>query len=297
MDGQRPTEPGRYYLQGRGLNVERAAAGDSAIGRGIRRANDERAERQVALMSGLVTDAGLPNALTATTIADDLAARSEVPSGWVSLQERHIAHAFADLILGLPAGDRQAVLGRLIGATSDIAGAGDLQNALRAALLKHGQAAFVPDSPCPSPTASPWSSSSGNPHLLRGRRWRQPRLRLRDSRGRPRPTDPRRGLPRGGADHRAQHGGLRRGVRRGVPRRRVDRDGGKRAQHAEPPTAGADLPRRPCPGSAAEAFREGTAIVAAHQALVAQGEAGFVDAQGDLVDGGRRAELAGRAAN
>ncbi len=53
-----PQNPGRYYLQGRGLSVALAAAGASPIGQGIRAANDRRAEEQVALMSRLVAGAG-----------------------------------------------------------------------------------------------------------------------------------------------------------------------------------------------------------------------------------------------
>ena len=39
-----PQNPGRYYLQGRGLSVALAAAGASPIGQGIRAANDRRAD-------------------------------------------------------------------------------------------------------------------------------------------------------------------------------------------------------------------------------------------------------------
>ncbi|GAA3871403.1 hypothetical protein [Tessaracoccus defluvii] len=289
-----PQNPGRYYLQGRGLSVALAAAGASPIGQGIRAANDRRAEEQVALMSRLVADAGLPNDVTAAMIAAALAGRSDVPAAWVSLQERHIARAFADLLLGLAPGDRVTVLGRLIGASTDIPDAGDLQNALRAALLKHGRPAFVADSPVPF--------ADGVAHVL--------------ALG---------GIPTycavgDGAtpicDYEAPAVDLARRIRdAGFHAAELITVRNTRTCVEEYVAAFLDAglivmagsehntPNRlplaltcvdgPIPEAAAAAFQEGTAIVAAHQALVAAGEAGFVDGAGDLVDGGRRTELAG----
>lgn len=144
-----PQNPGRYYLQGRALDAGRALLGASATARAIRARNDERAERQVTLLSQILTDAGLPRPITAAEVVEQVATRNEVPAAWVSLQERHISRAFADQLLELDQGERRLVLERAYGrpATADLTDAGSIQTELRASLMKHGQAGFVADSP------------------------------------------------------------------------------------------------------------------------------------------------------
>lgn len=290
-----PQNPGRYYLQGRGLSAARVAAGASATARSIRSENDARAERQVALLSELMVESGLSVEVTAAEVVAEVASRSEVPNSWVSLQERHIARAFADRLLALDIRQRRAVLERAIGRAprGDLNEAGDLQTEIRATLLKHGQAAFVPDSPITLadgyamvlelggiPTycavadgASPICDYE-RPAIALAARIRDRNMQAAElvtARNTRRCVDEYVAafqdsglLVMAGSEHNTPHR---------VPMALTCADG-------------------PLSEFAAGAFWEGACVVAAHQDLVARGELGFVDQKGELqADAVRRREL------
>ncbi len=145
-----PANPGRVYFCGKGISPFRekppAAA---ATARAIRDDNDARAEAMVAQLAAHFAANGLETGLTAASVAADVAARTEVPLEWVSLQERHIARAFQEVLARLPQDQRTAVLAAAYGSPSgvDTDDAVALQGELRSRLLKVGTPGYVPEVP------------------------------------------------------------------------------------------------------------------------------------------------------
>ena len=146
---QDPYNPGRYYLQGRALNLRATQDTDSKTQDRIRSSNDARAEKQVALLDQIMTESGLPFHVTHADVVQEVAAGAQVPEAWVSLQERHVANAFAGRLLDVDRAQRSEILEKAFGhpAEGDIEDRGSLQTEIRANLLKREQPAFVPDSP------------------------------------------------------------------------------------------------------------------------------------------------------
>ena len=143
-----PANPGRFYLCGKGIDVSRPVPATVAT---IRRGNDERAAAMVAAVRRHLLAADWPQAetLTAEGIAAGVADRAGVPVEWVSLQERHIAQAIAELLAGLTPDQRAAALARAYGQASgvDPDNAAAVQGEIRARLLRAGQPGFVPEVP------------------------------------------------------------------------------------------------------------------------------------------------------
>lgn len=150
-----PANPGRMYLCGKGIDASRRGGVIDEVAQRIRRGNDERAVAMVARLAQHLTNCGLDTGLDADAIAADVAARSDVPVAWVSLQERHIANAFGDAIAVLPADVRDDVLTRAYGGPpkADAADAVALQGEIRSRLLKAGKPGFVPEVPLDFETA------------------------------------------------------------------------------------------------------------------------------------------------
>lgn len=145
-----PANPGRMYLCGKGIAPFRRKSETAArIAASIRAGNDERAASMVARLAGHFAGCGLDTGLTAEVIASDVAAAADVPVGWVSLQERHVAMAFQRVLAALPTPQRAAVLERAYGGPSgvDIDDAVALQGELRSRLIKVGTPGFVAEVP------------------------------------------------------------------------------------------------------------------------------------------------------
>lgn len=145
-----PANPGRIYFCGKGIQpfkaVDEAAA---ATYRAIRQGNDERATAMVSAVNGHFAAVGVAADVSADAVALAVAERAGVPTEWVSLQERHIAQAFGDAIAALPASEQADALARVLGraSTSDLADSVAIQGELRSALLKSGTVGFVPEVP------------------------------------------------------------------------------------------------------------------------------------------------------
>jgi mannitol-1-phosphate 5-dehydrogenase len=146
-----PSNPGRFNLCGKGLTrfdppIDSAARRMAAI----RGANDERMRSMTARLSELFGRAGLDGAPTYGQIVATVAERCGVPADWVSLQERHLAEAFQEVLFSaVPAEQRVAVLGRMLPGfvhvdTSDEVA---VQETIRSSLMKFGMPAFVPEVP------------------------------------------------------------------------------------------------------------------------------------------------------
>ena len=145
-----PANPGRMYVCGKGIDPFReksdAAAATAAE---IREGNDARASEMMQRLDAHLQEAGLPTRLTADSTAADVAARGGVPAAWVSLQERHIARAVEEAVSALAEGDRAAVLEKAYGAPAkaSLDDAVGMQGEVRSKLLKAGTAGFAPEVP------------------------------------------------------------------------------------------------------------------------------------------------------
>ena len=145
-----PANPGRMYLCGKGIAAfKRKSETAARIAASIRSGNDERAAETVAKLADWFLTCGLDTGLTAEVIAHDVAAAAGVPTGWVSLQERHIAMAFQRVLAELSGAERAAVLERAYGGPSkvDTDDAVALQGELRSRLIKAGTPGFVAEVP------------------------------------------------------------------------------------------------------------------------------------------------------
>lgn len=291
-----PQNPGRYYLQGRGLSLPRASAMASETAMAIRTRNDERAELQVQVLSELFAGAGLEQELTAAGVTARVAAGYEVPQAWVSLQERHIARAFADALCALGEAERASVLERAYGRppTADLKDPGSVQTELRGAFMKAGQPGFVPDSPTTFADAHAMVLELGGfptycavaDGVSPVCDYEQPATelahRIRD-----------RNI------HAAELITVRNTVRCVDEYVAAFREAGLVVMAGTEHNTPHRLPLAttcvdgPASEPAAAAFWEGACIVAAHQELVSRGETGFVDRNGELAAAcSRRRELA-----
>ncbi len=145
-----PANPGRMYVCGKGMDPFREkSASAAATAAEIREGNDARASVMMQRLDAHLQDAGLPTRLTADATAADVAARGGVPTAWVSLQERHIARAVEEAVSAMPADGRAAVLAKAYGgppkaSLDDPVG---MQGEVRSRLLKVGTPGFAPEVP------------------------------------------------------------------------------------------------------------------------------------------------------
>lgn len=145
-----PANPGRMYLCGKGIDPFRPKSDTAAaIAASIRSGNDERAARMVGQLTTWFAECGLDTRLDAATIAAGVAASADVPAGWVSLQERHIARAYQEALAALPPDERAVVLERAYGGPSkvDLDDPVALQGEIRSRLIKVGTPGFVAEVP------------------------------------------------------------------------------------------------------------------------------------------------------
>ena len=145
-----PDNPGRTYMCGKAM-VGYKAPGPVAtrLLDKIRASSEERMNAMAARLTDLALAAGIDQPPTIESIVGDVARRSGVPVGWVSLQERHLARALQESVYAqFGPGERGNVLAALLGSAPDPTIVTDpiaLQNAIRSKLMKAGRPAFVPD--------------------------------------------------------------------------------------------------------------------------------------------------------
>ena len=293
-----PANPGRVYFCGKGISPFRpkspAAAATAAA---IRSDNDRRASAMVSQLAAHFAASGLDTGLTAESIAADVAARTDVPVEWVSLQERHIARAFQEALAGLAAHQRAAVLTAAYGSPSgvDIDNPVALQGELRSRLLKVGTAGFVPEVPLSFADAYAYVLDSGGiptfPILADGAKQLSPfeyppaqlAQELLARKVYAAELIPIRNATAIVEEYVAALTGAGIIVMGGTEHNTADRI----PYH---PTC----VDGPLPDAARAAFWEATCVVAAHQHLVAAGRPGYVDAAGNLTGddpAARKAEL------
>ena len=286
-----PTNLNRMYLCGKALTrfdppIPSAARRMAAI----RAAGDDRMRRMTALIAARFAQAGLDGGVTDERIAASVAARCGVPVEWVSLQERHVAQAFQEsLFRDVELADRAAVLGRSFEAPTsvDTTDAVAVQEAIRSNLMKAGKPAFVPEAAVSFDDAYRLILELGGipcyPILADGA---SPICPFED----PPEVLAERLLGRG--IHCAELiPGRNRGEvvdryvtvlrRAGIVVMAGTEHNTKRMIPVEPMAVGGE----PLSDLSREAFWEGTCVVAAHQALSASGQPGYIDGEGRPVAG------------
>jgi hypothetical protein len=145
-----PANPGRMYVCGKGIDPFREKSTvAAATAAEIREGNDARAAEMVQRLDTHLQEAGLPTRLTAGAIAADVATRVGVPVAFVSLQERHIARAVEEAVSAMPADGRTTVLANAYGgsAKASLDDPVGMQGEVRSRLLKAGTPGFAPEVP------------------------------------------------------------------------------------------------------------------------------------------------------
>ena len=286
-----PTNLNRMYLCGKAIArfdpPTPSAARRMAV---VRAASDDRMRRMTALVAACFAHAGLDGGLTDGQIAASVAERCAVPVEWVSLQERHVAQAFQELLFrDVAPSDRADRLGGLFGAptSADPTDAVAVQEAIRSNLMKAGRPAFVPDAavsfddayrlilelggipcyPILADGASPICPFEDPPEALAERLWSRGIYcaELIPVRNRREVVDRYVAVLRGAGI--VVVAGTEHNTKRMIP--------------LEPQALGGE----PLSDSSREAFWEGACILAAHQVLCVSGKPGYVDGDGRLTAG------------
>lgn len=145
-----PANPGRVYMCGKGIDPFQEKSADAArIATEIRQGNDARAHAMVDQLSEHFACHGVATGLTPESVEQAVARRGDVPVEWVSLQERHVARAYAEAIAALPHDEQAAALERVYGGPAKASPADDVatQGEIRSRLIKAGTPGFVPEVP------------------------------------------------------------------------------------------------------------------------------------------------------
>lgn len=293
-----PANPGRIYFCGKGINpFKTKSEAAAATASEIRDGNDKRAHAMVTQLTDHFAANDVATDLDADAIATAVAQRGDVPVEWVSLQERHVARAYQEVIAALPADEQGAALERVYGAPAkaDPADAVATQGEVRSKLIKAGTPGFVPEVPLSfadayayvlamdgiptfpiladgAPELSPFEypASQLAEELLARNVYAAELIPIRN----------KTAVVEEYVDALTAAGII---VMAGTEHNTLDRI------PLDPFCADGPLPE-----AARAAFFEATCIVAAHQALVAEGKPGYVDAAGAVVGdpAERRAELA-----
>ncbi len=146
-----PANPGRAYVCGKGIpaptdpSPETKAFMDTA-----KVSNEERTSTMIDLIRDLFAKASLEVNVTYQSIVDVIADRAEVPQEWVVLQERHVALGFqVALFENVPVEGRAALLEKVYGQAPKAApdDAIATQGELRSRLMKAGCPAFIEETP------------------------------------------------------------------------------------------------------------------------------------------------------
>lgn len=145
-----PANPGRIYFCGKGIApFMKKSELASNIAQKIRAGNDYRAQQMVLKLAQYFAENGFDTGITALKICAQVATRGQVPVEWVSLQERHIAMAFQEAVFNLPVSQRYIIIQRLYKTSPavDIEDPVAVQSEIRSRLMKVNTAGFVPEVP------------------------------------------------------------------------------------------------------------------------------------------------------
>jgi hypothetical protein len=143
-----PGNPGKLYLCGKGLVKFDEMTAEAGKILGIIRKNDaERMRKMVEKVAGILAERGLANEINAERVIDMVERRHGVRRETVYLQERHVAQAVQEFIFAaVPVGERLAKVAAVLGSVPKMKGPEDavgLQNELRGQLMKAGKLGYV----------------------------------------------------------------------------------------------------------------------------------------------------------
>lgn len=296
-----PGNPGKMYICGKGI-TRFSASSMTPEGKRlldlIRRNDSTRMDAMVRATERVFASSGMPTGTTTDDVVEMIVRRHGSARPTIYLQERHIAQAFQEAAFArIPAADRIAKLGAVFGAAARAKSPDDsvvIQNDLRSHLMKAGKPAFVEETFITFADAQRLILELGGfpcyPVLADGIKpicqFEDPVEQLIEHIG-------QRNI------HAAEFIPIRNSVE--VLRRYVT------AMHDRGLviTAGTEhntldlipveptcLNGVPIPDDLKEIFWEGACVVAAHQFLTLNGEAGFVDARGNRNASWKTAELA-----
>jgi hypothetical protein len=148
-----PANPGRAYICGKGIPAPTHPSAETrAFMDGAKSSNEARTSEMVNLIRELFAKAGLEVDVSYGSIVDVVATQAEVPAQWVVLQERHVALGFqAALFEALPVERRSAFLEKVYGQGPKAAPNDPVatQGELRSRLMKDGCPGFVEETPVP----------------------------------------------------------------------------------------------------------------------------------------------------
>jgi hypothetical protein len=142
-----PGNPGKMYLCGKGISRFDPMTPEATELLGVIRSKDsERMARMVARMAEIFAAAGLETGLYGQAVKAGIVARHGSPLSTVYLQERHVAQAFQEALFAeLTPEERGAALARIFGVPSKVVAddAAGVQNEIRSHLMKAGKSAYV----------------------------------------------------------------------------------------------------------------------------------------------------------
>ena len=142
-----PGNPGRMYLCGKGITAFDLLTREAERLLGTIRRNDtERIREMIGKMAQIFEAAGLPTGLDEAAIIARVVRRHGCPPETVTLQERHVAQAFQEILFErVPAAERAAALEKVFAGPTkvDIENGPQVQNEIRSRLMKAGKPAFA----------------------------------------------------------------------------------------------------------------------------------------------------------
>ncbi len=142
-----PGNPGRMYLCGKGVvGVADPSPRAAELLKKIRINDTKRMAEMTAKVARIFASAGIGENVSDSDVIDMIVARHGSQRETVTIQERHIAQFFQQLLFDkVPAESRLAKLAEIFGAESKASGddAVKIQGEIRSHLMKAGKAAFV----------------------------------------------------------------------------------------------------------------------------------------------------------
>lgn len=284
-----PGNPGKMYICGKGIVkfADMSPEAQRILGT-IRSADSARTSKMVDRLSKILAERGLPNAITAETVIDMIVKRHGSARNTVYLQERHVAQCLQEYIFAqVPAAERIERLTTILGTAPKMKSPEDfvgLQNDLRSHLMKAGKPGYVDETFIDFAPAMKLIVELGGfasyPILADGNNPICPF------------EDPVEKLIANLKERRIYAGELITGrnnlatvVKYGKAVRAAGLIVTAGTEHNTLdliPMAPVCLKNEPVPAELQAIFYEGACVIAAHQFLVAHGQTGYVDGQGNL---------------
>lgn len=142
-----PGNPGKMYICGKGISAYKNMTTEARRLIGVIRHNDaERMRIMIDKLAKIFADGGLATGLNEEAVIQRVVRRHGCPRPTVTLQERHAAQAFQEILFDrVPVAGRTAALAQIFGAatTVNVESGPAVQNEIRSRLMKAGKPAFA----------------------------------------------------------------------------------------------------------------------------------------------------------